>query len=595
MQLRRFKLRMRRNFRASRRQVEDLGGQVEQQIDQNLLRRFNHLAPVRRFIIGWLGLLVILIIGLIIQNLNLSSYFQNLRAVPGGIYTEGVKGRFTNANPLYAVSDADTTVSHLVFSGLLTYDNQGKLTGDLASDYQTDDTGRTYTVHLRPNLTWQDGRPLTSDDVLFTYQMIQNPDAQSPLYGGWQGINISAPDKRTIIFRLPGELAAFPQSLTNGIVPKHLLGKTAPSDLRSSDFNTVHPVGAGPFAWQAIQVTGDGDPTNSQEQIGMTPFAHYQGGKPKLQKFIVKVFASEKQLTDAFAGKQLTAVEGLDEVPKNLQHQKSVIQHNLPLRAATMVFFKTSTGVLSDGSVRQALVQAANVPEIIKQLGYPTRQVNEPLLTGQLGYDRSLAQAGFDLNAAKAALTADGWTIGQNGVMTKNNQPLSFSLTAADTPEFHMVAGKLQEQWKSLGVKIDVQYLQPSDFQNALNNHEYDAVLDSIAIGADPDVFVYWDSSQADIRSANRLNLSEYKNPTADAALESGRTRVDPSLRVIKYKPFLEAWQKDNPALGLYQPRLLYLSNGPVGGLEIHPLNTPTDRFANVQNWQIRQAKVTNQ
>ena len=98
----------------------------------------------------------------------------------------------------------------------------------------------------------------------------------------------------------------------------------------------------------------------------------------------------------------------------------------------------------------------------------------------------------------------------------------------------------MQQQWRALGVKVTIQLHDTADFQNALTYHDYDAILNGISIGADPDVFVYWDSSQADIRSSNRLNLSEYKNPTADAALEAGRTRLDPQLRAIKYRPFLK-------------------------------------------------------
>jgi hypothetical protein len=107
-------------------------------------------------------------------------------------------------------------------------------------------------------------------------------------------------------------------------------------------------------------------------------------------------------------------------------------------------------------------------------------------------------------------------------------------------------------------------------------------------------VFVYWDSSQADIRSANRLNLSEYKSAAADTALKAGRTRLDPQLRAVKYQPFLQAWKQDAPALAMYQPRILYVTNGPVDGLTNAAISSPTDRLANVQNWQIRQAKVTN-
>jgi ABC-type transport system substrate-binding protein len=259
-----------------------------------------------------------------------------------------------------------------------------------------------------------------------------------------------------------------------------------------------------------------------------------------------------------------------------------------------MVFFKTSAGVLADQKVRQALVQATDVPRIIRQLGYTTHEVKEPLLLGQLGYDPSLAQPPFNLKAAQITLDGDGWVVGKDGIRTKDGKQLAFTLAAAKTPENKMVTGHLREQWKALGARLNVQLQDSSDFQSTLSYHTYDAILNGIAIGVDPDVFVYWDSSQADIRSSHRLNLSEYKNATADAALEAGRTRIDAGLRVIKYKPFLQAWQQDAPAVGLYQPRLLYLTNGPVAGLSENPISMPTDRFINVQNWEIREAKVTN-
>lgn len=594
MRLRFIRLRFRRRLRKGQRQVGDLGSQAEQHIERHLFKRFDKLKPVRRFLLGWLGLLALLVAGLIIQNLSLSGYYQTLRPVPGGIYTEGVLGRFTNANPIYATSDADTTVSRLIFAGLLTYDQHGKLVGDLAESYSVDTRGTTYTVRLKPHLAWQDGQPLTSADVVFTYQMIQNPDAESPLQNGWRDVVVTAPDSRTVVFKLPEALAPFPYNLTNGIIPKHLLADVPPSDLRSADFNTVHPVGAGPFAWQAVQVTGNGDPQNAGEQIALTPFDRYSGGTPKLQKFVVQVFAVEPELEKAFVSGRLTAAEGLGQVPAAVKNDRSVVRHDLLLRAANMVFFKTSAGVLADKQVRQALVRAADVPRIIAGLGYPTIAIREPLLPGQPGYDPALVQDGFNADAAKKLLAADGWLPGKDGIRYKANQPLGFTLSAADTPEYRAVTRELQRDWRSAGVDVRVQLQSGSDFQSTLAYHSYDAVLYGISIGTDPDVFVYWDSSQADVRSPSRLNLSEWKNPTADAALEAGRTRLDPVLRTIKYKPFVQAWQEDAPALGLYQPRLLYLTHGPVAGLSDQGLTTATDRLDNAANWEIHQAKVTN-
>lgn len=588
------KVRMRRHWRKSQRQVEDLSSQAEQQIEQHLYKRFDRLMPVKRFVTAWVGLVVLLISLTFAQNLNLSGYYQQPGMVPGGIYTEGVKGRFTNASPLYATSDVDTTVSRLLFASLLTYNRDGKLVGDLAESYTVEDNGATYKLILKPGLVWHDGKPLTSKDVAFTFQLIQNPDVQSPLQQSWQGVEVTAPDARTVVFKLPGVLASFPYNLTTGIVPEHILGRIAPEDMRSADFNTVRPVGAGPFSWQAVEVEQGANPNTAQQQVALEPFARYHAGQPKLQKFIVRAYADEGRLVEAFERKDLTALEGVNTLPEKLQDKTGVIEHSLTQRAATMVFFKTSEGVLADANVRRALVQAANVPVIMDGLPYTARQVRGPLLTGQTGYDATHAQIGHDVKAAASTLNELGWKRDANGQRRKDGQPLAITLSAANTPEYRMVTKQLRQQWRAVGVRLDVQLLGPTDFQNAVKYHSYQALLNGISIGVDPDVFVYWDSSQADIRSSNRLNFSEYKNDTVDAALEAGRTRLDPVIRAVKYKPFLEQWQKDNPALALYQPRVLYVTNGRVDGLEDQPVTAAADRFINVHNWQIREARVTN-
>lgn len=593
MNLRRTGRRLLIRLKLSRKQVENIGTHAEDSLDKLLLRRFYRLAPVRRFVLAWVGLLILLMGGVFYENLALSDFYQQLRHIPGGIYTEGVEGTFTNANPIYATSDADRTVSGLLFSGLLKTGADGNLEGDLASNYSVDSSEKVYTVHLRSGLKWQDGVPLTSRDVVFTFKTIENPDADSPLFSSWKGIDVSAPNADTVIFKLPDVLASFPNNLTTGIIPQHLLSTVADTDLRSDEFNTVHPVGSGPFEWQALQVLNGSDPSNLETEIALRPFVGYVGGSPKLDQFTVDVFSDSNQLLSAFESKNLTAMEGVDNVPASLFHKPGVVDNSFILRAADMVFFKTSSGVLADKNIRSALVQSANVPAIVKSLGYSTLQVREPLLMRQLGYNPAYAQQNFNLPAAKQLLDSDGWKVGKDGFRYKNGQSLSFMLTALNTTENQKVTNELRRQWQAAGVQLNVQLLNPTDFQSAISYHNYDALMTAVSIGTDPDVFVYWDSSQADIRSTNRLNFSEYNNPTADQALEAGRTRLDPAIRVIKYAPFLQAWQQDNPALGLYQPRLIYLTNGSVGGIGEHVINTPTDRFNNVQNWEIRETKVT--
>jgi peptide/nickel transport system substrate-binding protein len=593
MHLRALQLRLQRSINRQRMQVGGLSKKTERRVDEYFFKRFSRLSKVRRFVIGWIALSMLLIAGVMLQTFGLSRYYQTVQPVDGGIYNEGVVGTFTTANPIYATGEVDSSVSHLLFSGLFTHDQNNALVGDLATGYSYEAITNTYTVKLKPGLSWQDGRPLTSKDVVFTYGLIQNPDAQSPLQSSWKDIVVAAPDATTVTFKLPSQLASFPYTLTNGIVPEHLLGKVLPADMRTSDFNTVHPVGSGPFSWQAIEVSGGTDPTKAQEQIALAPFTNYHGGKPKLAEFVVHAYADKSQMTNDVQAGRLTGASGLNRVP-SLGNNHTLQEHNFLLTAGTYVFFKTSSGLLADVKVRQSLTSGTNVPQIVSTLGYPTRQVKEPLLLNQIGYDPSLVQASFNESTANTSLQTDGWVLGADSYRTKDGKPLAFSLTAVDTPESRDVAKELAIQWKRIGVKVSLKLLSQQDFQNALNNHDYEAVLNGISIGLDPDVYVYWDSSQADIRSNNRLNLSEYKNSEADTALEAGRTRFDPQLRTVKYKPFLQAWQRDAPAIGLYQPRVLYLTNGTVRGLNDHTINTATDRYTNVNNWQIREARVTN-
>ncbi|MDB5175400.1 MAG: hypothetical protein JWM81_258 [Candidatus Saccharibacteria bacterium] len=593
MKFRFFKMRFRRRINKRRQQVEDLGQQAERSVDKLIFKRFSRIAKVRRFVIGWVGLIVLLIGGILLQGFNLANYYQSVRPVDGGIYREGVLGTFSTANPLYATSQVDSTVSKLVFSGLLHYNVRNQLVGDLASSYELDARGTTYTVHLKPNLSWQDGQALTSKDVLFTYTSIQNPDAQSPLNGSWQGITVAAPDPLTVTFKLPSPLASFPNNLVNGIVPEHLLKNVAAVDLRTSDFNTVKPVGSGPFAWNAIEVQGN-DPQTAQEQLAFVPFDHYVGGRPRLDQFVMTAYANQEKLISDFEKGQLNGLAGLNDVPEALANDSDVQIHNAMLTAGVYSFFKTSSPILSSQKVRQALVQAAEPQAIISKISYPTRAIRSPLLKEQVAYDPSILQLKPNLPVAKSLLDQDGWVVGKDGIRTKDGKPLTFTMVAADSPEYTLVTSQLKQQWRRAGVDLKVRLLDSQDFQNALAYHDYDAVLYGISLGTDPDVFVYWDSTQADIRSANRLNLSEYKSAVADEALESGRTRQDAGLRTVKYRAFLQAWQQDAPALGLYQPRVLYLTRGNVAGLTDSVLNTGTDRYNNVQNWQIRQAKVAN-
>ncbi len=491
------KLRFRRKFRMQQKQMVLLGQQAEAEIEKDFFKRLERMSRrAWRFTILWLLLFVVLIGGVLAQTLALNGYYQALQPVPGGVYGEGVVGAFTNADPMYATSPVDTTVSKLLFAGLFTYNSQNQLVGDLASDWGVNTRATVYTVHLKHHVTWQDGQPLTAADVVFTYQTVQNPDARSPFQSGWANIKIAAPSPDTVTFTLPNPLASFPYSLTMGIVPKHLLAQVPLDNLRSSAFNTLQPVGAGPFAWQTLQVSGNAT-ENQTEQIALKPFAQYYGGAPKLSGLVVHAYRNQADMIASFKRQEITAMAGLSDVPPELRKDKNIHAASFPLTAAVMTFFQTTQGVLVDKTVRQALVQAADKNAIIHDLDYPAQSVNEPLLSSQLGYNPAYMQAGHDLVAANAALDAAGWARGKDGIRFKSGKPLTFALTAPDTSEYKTVATTLQKQWRAAGVDVHLTLQDEADFANTLTTHSFDALLYGISVGVDPDVYAYWDSSQA--------------------------------------------------------------------------------------------------
>jgi peptide/nickel transport system substrate-binding protein len=584
------KLRWRRRWRQRKNQVEQLSIQTEDNIERHVFRRFDRLMQVRRFVFGWVVLCLFLLGGVFLQTSALSRYYKSNVPAPGGILTEGILGSFTNANPLYATGPVDGAVSKLVFAGLLKYDSDNKLVGDLAESWEIDKTEHIYTVKLRPNLQWQDGKQLTAQDVVFTYKTIQNPDAKSPLLSSWQGIGVAAKDARTVVFTLPGVLSSFQHGLTTGIIPEHLLGEIPAAQMRAIQFNTSTPIGSGPFKWSAIEVTNE--EKAQQGRIGLLPNEYYHDGQSALQQYIIRYFTDQKQMVDSFEKNELTAMSGLDSVPDVLAKDTSVEQYSIPVTAQVMVFFKTSHEFLKDVKVRQALVQSADRETIVTNIGYPVVASNEPFLPGHPGYNKGITQLPYNESKAANLLDQAGWVAGKDGFREKKGKRLAFTLYSQSTSEYAYVTQKLQADWSKVGVKVDVLLQPDSDLQTTVTGHNYDALLYGISLGTDPDVYAYWGSTQADERAANRVNFSEYKSATADRALEAGRTRTDEKLRAVKYRPFLEVWRNDAPALALYQPRYLYITHGAIHGFDPHAINSASDRYANVVNWKIRETAV---
>lgn len=579
------RLRWRRKLRRHKKTVVDIGETANKHIDRHFFRRWHNFRDAGRFSIGWLGLVLLLIISVAIQTRALGRFYLIQKPVEGGVYSEGLIGNFSNANPIYATSEVDMAVSKLVFDPLISYDEKNQLVGDLAKSWEVDKKETTYTIKLNKNLFWHDGHVLNADDVVFTYTTIQNPDAKSPLLSNWTGVKIEKVDDNTVKFILPNAYSPFLHSLTTGIIPKHLLKDIPPTQLRSYSFNNENPIGSGPFAFKESSTNNNGEA--QIDTIQLVKFDKYHDGQAKLDGVTFKTYDNQDNLFKALKVNKIITAAGLNitdkEIPINLETT------SFTLMGANMLFIKTTAPVLNNVKIRQAFIKATDVPALISKIGYAVVPVTEPILKSQIGYNPAYSQFAFNKKEAENILELEGWKYApKDQFRSKNGKQLKISLSYENSPDFARIADALQKQWADVGINLTVDVSQDNkQSRKYIDNHDYEVLLYGINIGQDPDVYAYWHSSQISIRNKIHLNLSEYKSTATDLSLESGRTRSDVKIRAIKYKPFLEVWRNDAPAIGLYQPRYLYVSGQHIYNLGSQKINTSTDRFNNIHDWMI--------
>ncbi|HDD52543.1 MAG TPA: peptide-binding protein, partial [Thermosulfidibacter takaii] len=146
--------------------------------------------------------------------------------------------------PLLASDSASATISSFVFNGLLKYDKDGNLTGDLAESWDVSKDGKVITFHPRKGVKWQDGKPFTARDVMFTFNKLRDPRVATPYSGDYLEVErAEVVDDYTFRVYYKRPFAPALSSWTMGIIPEHLLKG---EDLNTTRYNR-HPVGTGPY------------------------------------------------------------------------------------------------------------------------------------------------------------------------------------------------------------------------------------------------------------------------------------------------------------------------------------------------------------
>jgi len=335
-------------------------------------------------------------------------YFYNTEIKPskGGIITEGLVGQPRFINPVLASTDVDRNLMEIVFAGLMKYDSQGNIVGDLAEYYQISQDGKNYEIKLKENVFWQDGQPITSDDVVFTIKTIQNSDYKSPEFINWVGVTTEQISDKKVVFKLKKSYFSFLERLTLKILPYHIFKDIPPENFALTGYN-LEPIGSGPFQFKELKYNKLG----KIESISFERNKNYFAQTSYLNEIIFRFFETEEELaTTAQKGQVQSLSISNPDFLKSLENKGFNHYHiSLPRYFAVFINQKNSP-ILSQLKVREALNLALDRQEFLQEIiAGAGKKVLSPILSDIYGFNSAISDSDFNLEKAKELLKEAGF------------------------------------------------------------------------------------------------------------------------------------------------------------------------------------------
>ncbi len=511
--------------------------------------------------------------------------------VEGGTLREGVIGYPRYVNPLLPVTDAGRDLATLIFSGLMKLDSEGKLSYDLANNYVISEDGLKYTVTLKDNIFFHDGRPVTANDVEFTITKVKDPIIKSPKSPNWEGVEAKALNEKVVEFTLKKPYAPFIENLTLGILPEHIWKDIDSDAFLFSQFN-FEPIGSGPYMVEEIVRNASGLP----EHYHLVPFEKYSLNSPYIEDVYIYFYTSEEKLIQAYKDGLIDSMNSISpENIKSIDTDRSMIL-KVPLPRTYAIFFNQNEAkVFADSTVRQALKLATPKNKIINDvlLGFGTS------IEGPLPPDIStLPKRDFTdeegVIMAKTLLEKAGWEMGDNMTLIKKdkkeNVSLSFSISTSNVPELKAIVNIIKESWEKIGASVEVKVFESTDLQQkVIVPRKYDALLFGESTGRNSDLFAFWHSSE---RNHPGLNIANYTNSKTDKILQDLRATTDTSKRASLYESFEKEINKDTPSIFLFSPDLVYVIPSDMKNVSLQGIVGSSERFATINLWYKETEKI---
>jgi peptide/nickel transport system substrate-binding protein len=500
--------------------------------------------------------------------------------VKGGKLIEGLISDIASTpfNTLNSGDTASTQAITLTFDGLLGISANGDNIPMLASALPTVSADSlTFTFKLRPNLKWSDGKPLTADDVVFTYGLMFLPETKdfvsryrSDLEGYLQ--SVTATDPQTVVFKFSKVQASFLDShCRRGILPKSILGSVAPKALNTHDYFSNPTVTSGVFKF----VKWD-----KGQQVVFSRNDNYWAGPSNLDQYIYKIVSDAVVLAQQLKTGEIDVGQPDPSQWDNLKTVPTITTKEFVRPSFVYYLFnldpsRASFALFSDKNVRKALHMALDRIAMAKAvyfgLATPAESVQVPIswaynpnVTPKYKYDKALASKMLD---------DAGWVKGSDGIRSKNGVRFSFEInTNSGNKVREALIQVMQQQWKEIGVEATP---RPILFQTLVtqlrSTHTFQVILLGIANSdTDPDQTSLWTSKGI---GSGGLNGMQYKNPEVDRLMAEALTTTDRAKRKPLYFQIQNILADELPAPILFYPSFAWGINKRVQNWNVGPFN----------------------
>jgi len=526
-------------------------------------------------------------IGLSAQSSCQSNQWRVPEAEPGGTVTIRYSAQPANLNPLtYKDHYASIVLGDAgVYESLLEYDPKTlQLRGLLAESWSLSEDKLSITFKIKSEACWNDGRPVTAQDVEFSFRamMIPTLDAQRMQTYYIDCEKVEAIDEKTVVFKWKKRyFKSLEQSGGLFVIPKHVLD---PDNLIDTDTKALaQRLNQWNFLWEGKPQVSSGPYMmeswdKTANRVVLKRNERYWGPKPALQRLVFRFISNEDAAIQALKAGEIDAMWLNTEQWQNQTNDEAFLKNYIKKKYLRVtagynyIGYNERRKPFDDRRVRRALGYCMPRELIRGKIFYNLRELaNGPFGLVSKQSSPNVGQLPFAPEKAKQLLAEAGFKDADgDGVLEREGKPFEFSLSMpAGSAQYEQVLALFQDELAKIGVKMSIDPYEWSVFEEKLNKRDYEACILAWTGAIENDPFQIWHSSSRENRGSNHIG---YNNPEVDRLIEEARQEFDVDKRNAMYHRIHEIIFEDQPYTFLFTGPSLMVHSKRIKNVNTTPL-----------------------